>query len=54
MAAPLLPPVPPALAVDTPFGIYGISYDISQRKTEDSPPNGWGSHRGEQGYLFIL
>ncbi|KAF8972292.1 hypothetical protein BDZ97DRAFT_1784071 [Flammula alnicola] len=40
----VLPPIPPTIG-GLPFGHYGISYDISLRKTEDNLPNGWHSHR---------
>jgi len=41
-ALPALPPTILAL----PFGLYGISYDISTRDTEDDLPDGWHAHRG--------
>ncbi|KAH8991654.1 hypothetical protein EDB92DRAFT_1797962 [Lactarius akahatsu] len=41
-----MPPVPLTIA-GLPIGHYGISYDISARKTEDDLPNGWHSRRGE-------
>ncbi|KAI1791673.1 hypothetical protein LXA43DRAFT_888760 [Ganoderma leucocontextum] len=36
----------PALMAQ-PAGIYGISYDIFTRPTEDPVPNGWESHRSK-------
>ena len=43
MALPL--PLIPASIVGLPLGNYGISYDISLRRTEDDLPNGWHSHQ---------
>ncbi|KIM60968.1 hypothetical protein SCLCIDRAFT_26152 [Scleroderma citrinum Foug A] len=43
-----LPQVPLALdarLVALPLGAYGISYDMSTRKTEDNPPRGWHARR---------
>ncbi|KIM69238.1 hypothetical protein SCLCIDRAFT_19861 [Scleroderma citrinum Foug A] len=43
-----LPQVPLALnarLVALPPGAYGISYDMSTRKTEDNPPRGWHARR---------
>ncbi|KIL60307.1 hypothetical protein M378DRAFT_180510 [Amanita muscaria Koide BX008] len=48
----VLPPIPPTI-VGLPFGHYGISYDISLRKTEDNLPNGWHSHRGSSSVAYI-
>ncbi|KAH9039293.1 hypothetical protein EDB85DRAFT_1859853 [Lactarius pseudohatsudake] len=39
-----MPPIPLTIA-GLPIGHYGISYDISTRRTESDLPNGWHSHR---------
>ncbi|RDB26647.1 hypothetical protein Hypma_005552 [Hypsizygus marmoreus] len=46
MAALLpIPVAPPAQFFLLPQGSYGISYDISTRRTEDDLPDGWHAHR---------
>jgi hypothetical protein len=40
-------PEPPLNILLLPHGVYGISYDIFIRKSEDDLPNGWHSPRGE-------
>lgn len=44
---PLIPMATQARLLNMLEGVYGISYDIFSRKTEDNLPDGWNARRGK-------